>query len=105
MSLGGAPQKSQVTITGDTILNGFYYRGMHTYDMGGMKMEGMHLMTFNPEDKMWHAWWYDPSAAPMEMTGPLPELLRWLASQPLADLHVETLGLTTIYARYHGGEA
>lgn len=46
-----------------------------------------------------------PERIAMEMTGPLPELLHWLASQPLADLHVEPLGLTTIYARYHGGEA
>jgi ABC-2 type transport system ATP-binding protein len=45
-----------------------------------------------------------PERICLEMTGPLPDLLRWLAQQPLTDLHVEPLGLTAIYARYHGGE-
>lgn len=71
MSFMGPATKSKVTIAADTILNGFYFRGMHTYDMGGAKMEGMHLMTFDPADKQWHAWWYDPSAKPMHMSGPL----------------------------------
>ncbi|HEY7312173.1 MAG TPA: ABC transporter ATP-binding protein [Gemmataceae bacterium] len=41
----------------------------------------------------------------LEHTGPLPELLTWLARQPLADLRMEPLGLKGIYQRYHGGEA
>jgi ABC-2 type transport system ATP-binding protein len=40
-----------------------------------------------------------------EHTGPLPPLLEWLSRQPLADLHVEPLGLSRIYAMYHGEEA
>ena len=38
----------------------------------------------------------------LEYTGPLPELLAWLAAQPLHDLHMEALGLHAIYHRYHG---
>ncbi len=38
----------------------------------------------------------------LEHTGPLPELLGWLARQPLAELRVEPLGLASVYARYHG---
>jgi ABC-2 type transport system ATP-binding protein len=34
--------------------------------------------------------------------GPLPELLAWLARQPLADLKVEPPGLGGIYRRVHG---
>jgi ABC-2 type transport system ATP-binding protein len=41
----------------------------------------------------------------LEHTGPLPELLGWLARQPLAELHVEPLGLASVYARYHGDAA
>jgi ABC-2 type transport system ATP-binding protein len=38
----------------------------------------------------------------LEYTGPLPELLAWLARQPLADLRLQPLGLQAIYHRYHG---
>jgi ABC-2 type transport system ATP-binding protein len=41
----------------------------------------------------------------LEHTGPLTELLAWLAKQPLHDLHVEALGLHAIYHRYHGNGA
>jgi beta-exotoxin I transport system ATP-binding protein len=41
----------------------------------------------------------------LEHTGPLPELLAWLARQPLADLRMEPLGLQAIYRRYHGNDA
>lgn len=40
----------------------------------------------------------------LQATGSLSELLRWLANQPVTELHVEPLGLTSIYSRYHGGE-
>jgi ABC-2 type transport system ATP-binding protein len=38
----------------------------------------------------------------LEYTGPLPELLSWLSSQPLAELRMEPLGLNAVYYRYHG---
>ncbi len=38
----------------------------------------------------------------LEYTGPLPELLVWLARQPLVDLRLQPLGLQAIYHRYHG---
>jgi ABC-2 type transport system ATP-binding protein len=34
--------------------------------------------------------------------GELRPLLRWLAQQPVAELHIEQLGLLEIYHRYHG---
>lgn len=40
----------------------------------------------------------------LEYTGPLAQLLAWLASQPLTDLRIEPLGLQGVYHRYHGGE-
>jgi len=36
-----------------------------------------------------------------EHSGPLPELMRWLAELPVADLHIEPMGLAKIYQRYH----
>jgi ABC-2 type transport system ATP-binding protein len=41
----------------------------------------------------------------LEYVGPLPPVLAWLAQQPLLDLKMEPLGLSSIYARYHGVEA
>jgi ABC-2 type transport system ATP-binding protein len=40
----------------------------------------------------------------LEYTGPLPELLAWLAHRPPADLRVEPLGLKAVYHRYHGSD-
>src|SRR5262249_9037897 len=36
----------------------------------------------------------------LEYTGALPELLSWLASQPVEELRMEPLGLHSIYHRY-----
>jgi ABC-2 type transport system ATP-binding protein len=41
----------------------------------------------------------------LEHIGPLPDLLVWLAQQPMAELHIEPLGLASVYARYHGESA
>ena len=37
----------------------------------------------------------------LHYAGPLPELLSWLARQPVRDLKVEPLGLAPIYHRFH----
>jgi hypothetical protein len=38
----------------------------------------------------------------LEYTGPLPDLLSWLAREEPTELRVEPLGLNAIYYRYHG---
>jgi ABC-2 type transport system ATP-binding protein len=43
-----------------------------------------------------------PERTTMDYRGPLPELLAWLAQQPVDDLRVEPLSLTPIYRKYHG---
>jgi len=40
----------------------------------------------------------------LEYAGPQPELLLWLAGQPLVDVRLQPLGLTSIYQRFHGSE-
>jgi ABC-2 type transport system ATP-binding protein len=40
----------------------------------------------------------------LEYAGELPPLMQWFARQPLLDLHMEPLGLYSIYSRYHGAE-
>jgi ABC-2 type transport system ATP-binding protein len=37
----------------------------------------------------------------LEWSGPLKELLAWLAAHDVADLHIEPLGLSGIYQRFH----
>ncbi len=41
----------------------------------------------------------------LEHTGPLTEILAWLARQDLTDVRVEPLGLASVYGRYHGDAA
>ena len=36
-----------------------------------------------------------------EHSGPLPELLRWLAELPVADVKIEPMGLAGIYHQFH----
>jgi ABC-2 type transport system ATP-binding protein len=48
---------------------------------------------------------YDENDLTLESTDSLPALLQWLANQPLADLRIEPLGLSSIYHRYHGAVA
>jgi ABC-2 type transport system ATP-binding protein len=48
---------------------------------------------------------HQPDRLSLEYTGSLPELLAWLARQPLAELRMEPLGLKAVYHRYHAGEA
>ncbi len=36
-----------------------------------------------------------------EYSGPLPELLRWLAELPIVDVKIEPMGLANIYQQYH----
>jgi ABC-2 type transport system ATP-binding protein len=38
----------------------------------------------------------------LDYRGPLPDLLGWLARQPVDDLKVEPLGLSPIYRKHHG---
>ena len=40
----------------------------------------------------------------LEYEGPLPPVLEWMAQHKLVDMHVEPLGLSEIYHRYHGAE-
>lgn len=39
-----------------------------------------------------------------EYTGPLPDLLGWLARNDVADVKVEPFGLAAVYRQYHGTE-
>jgi ABC-2 type transport system ATP-binding protein len=38
----------------------------------------------------------------IDAPGELSQLLKWLADQPLAEVHVEPLGLRRVYERFHG---
>jgi len=47
----------------------------------------------------------DRTHATFEYSGPLRELLAWLAQQDVVDLRIEPLGLSGIYHRFHGSES
>jgi hypothetical protein len=71
MFFGGQESESTSKTKGEMVLGGRYIRGVVTYMMAGSPpMEGMHLLTYDPEKKAYVAWWFD-SAAPnvMEMSG------------------------------------
>jgi ABC-2 type transport system ATP-binding protein len=38
----------------------------------------------------------------LEYTGPVQQLLVWLAGMPIVELRMEPLGLGAVYYRYHG---
>ena len=69
--MGGAPTTAKATMVGTKTLDGRYIQSMHTMDMGKMgKMEGMHLLSFDPFKKKFMAYWFDSSApGVMEMSG------------------------------------
>jgi ABC-2 type transport system ATP-binding protein len=58
-----------------------------------------------PERDGFHVRQRDGDRIVLEHTGPLPELLAWLARQVVTELSVEPVGLEMVYHRYHGGEA
>jgi ABC-2 type transport system ATP-binding protein len=58
-----------------------------------------------PEGDGYHVRARDGDRITLEHTGALPDLLAWLARQPLVELSVEPVGLETVYHRYHGGDA
>jgi ABC-2 type transport system ATP-binding protein len=60
---------------------------------GAPRLPGIRLRNGSPDEML------------LEYRGPLPPLLNWLARQPVRDLHMEPLGLSSIYHRYHGAEA
>jgi len=68
----------------ESILGGRFMRGMVTYDMGGMKMSGMQLQTYDADAKKWKVWWFDSmSAQPVEMTGDMNGTTCVLESKPM----------------------
>jgi ABC-2 type transport system ATP-binding protein len=47
----------------------------------------------------------DEQGVVIDTPGELSPLLKWLSDQPLAEVHVEPLGLRRVYERYHESEA
>jgi ABC-2 type transport system ATP-binding protein len=56
-----------------------------------------------PLPDMFGLWQAAPADGMLDLhyAGPLPELLAWLASQPVVDLQIEPAGLADVYHRYH----
>ena len=82
--MGAEPVEADTDMVCEPILGGRFMRGMVTYDMGGMKMSGMQLQTYDPELKKWKVWWFDSmSAVPVELTGDMNGKTCVLESKPM----------------------
>jgi hypothetical protein len=83
MEPGGKPATMKTTLTIAKSLGGRYHSGKVFMDDGEMKMEGLHLLTFDAAKKEWKAWWFDSAAAgAMEMTGTLNGDVLEMVSKP-----------------------
>jgi len=69
--MGQTPVACKATLLGKKTLDNRYYQTNHTMDMGKMgKMEGMHLLSYDPMKKQYKAFWFDSSVpSVMEMSG------------------------------------
>ena len=69
--MGPNPVACKATLLGKKTLDNRYYQTNHTMDMGKMgKMEGMHLISYDPFKKQYKAFWFDSSVpSVMEMSG------------------------------------
>ncbi|MBS1714618.1 MAG: DUF1579 family protein [Armatimonadetes bacterium] len=82
--MGPEPMEAESQMVCESILGGRFMRGMVTYDMGGMKMSGMQLQTYDADAKKWKVWWFDSmSAQPVEMTGDMKGDTCVLESKPM----------------------
>jgi len=79
------PMENEGVMTITKSLGGRYIEGRYSTEMMGQKMEGMHLMTYDPDRKKWIGYWFD-SAAPgiMEMEGDLVGNKLTMVSKPVA---------------------
>lgn len=62
--MDGSTMKMKATIKGSRVLGGRFLQTMHTMKMEGMPMtmEGMQLMTYDPEKKEYVGTWFDGMA-------------------------------------------
>lgn len=97
--MGPETSPSKGTIKCVKALGGMWIEAFHTYDMGGMKMLGRHLLTYDPAQKMYVGYWFDQAApGAMELSGKLNGNTLTLISKPVAVPGME--GMQTFRATY-----
>jgi len=80
----GKSTTADSTIAGKMSLVGRYIESSHTFNVPGMKWEGMMLATYDADAKTYKAWWFDSMAAgSMEMSGPLTGNKLVMTSKPI----------------------
>jgi len=75
-SFGGQDTKGTGSIKSEMGLNGRFQRAMHSYVMepGQPAMEGMQMLTYNPDKKKYVSHWFDgTSPTAIEMSGDLKD--------------------------------
>ncbi|MBI5706040.1 MAG: DUF1579 family protein [Armatimonadetes bacterium] len=67
---GPNPTKSKGSVRTAKTMGGMWVEGHHTYDMGGMKMDGRQLLSYDPAKKQYVGYWFDQAApGAMELSG------------------------------------
>ncbi|MCW5943425.1 MAG: DUF1579 family protein [Fimbriimonadaceae bacterium] len=81
---GGKASKSKAVIVFDKYLGKRFVRGTFSGTISGMKMEGVHLTTFDPQSKSWKGWWFDSfESGVMEVDGTLKNGVLTQISKPI----------------------
>lgn len=103
-SFGGEATKGSGTVKAAMTLNGRYSRAMHTYTMAPNtpEMEGMHMLTYNPDKKKYVATWFD-GAGPgsIEMVGDLKDNVLQLTGP--AEMMGQKMNMRATYSKKDGG--
>lgn len=82
MMMGGGADSNSV-IDSEFALGDRYMQSKINYDLGGMQMKGLHMLTFDPDTKKYKAWWFDSSAnGVLDMEGDLNGDTLVLTSKP-----------------------
>lgn len=81
---GGKASRSKADMTFDRYLAKRFVRGSFSGVVGGMKMEGVHLTTYDPNSKSWKGWWFDSiESGVMEVDGTLKNGVLTQVSKPI----------------------
>lgn len=79
------PTQGDAKVSSKMALGGRYVHSMHEMNVGETKMEGMHMLTYDPDEKKWKGFWFDSTASGMmEMNGTVKDGVLEMISEPTA---------------------
>lgn len=95
---GASPIDTKCNIKAGKTLGGRFVQSAVSYDLMGMKAEGMQLLTYDPAIKKFRGWWFDSMTSEgMEMDGTLSDGTLVMVSKPM---NIPGMGLATYRATW-----